>query len=175
MRRLFSVVRFPAFLAFLKSTMTGLRVEFINPFISAVIQTFEVMVGTKVERSVPTLKSSSQALYPISGIIGLTGAMSGTAVLTMSEAVALRIASVVLMSEYTKICPDVMDAVGELTNVIAGHAKSQLAEYKLSLSLPNVIHCDNAIIRFPEKSRPITIPFGTQWGPVAVEIGFAEP
>jgi chemotaxis protein CheX len=151
------------------------RVEFINPFIIAVAKTLETMVGCKVVREPPQLKKEKAALYPISGIIGLSGAIVGTVVLTMCEALALKCASAMLMEEYTEFNHDVFDAVGELTNVIAGNAKSQLEEYHLSLSLPNVIYGKDAELRFPERCQPISIPFRTDHGPMAIEIGFTEP
>ena len=151
------------------------RVEFINPFIIAVSKTFESMVGCKVVREPPQLKKEKSALYPVSGIIGLSGTIVGTVALTMSEALALKCASTMLMEEYTEFNHDVFDAVGELTNVIAGNAKAQLEEYKLSLSLPNVIYGKAVELRFPERCQPISIPFQTEHGPMAVEVGFTEP
>ena len=151
------------------------RVEFINPFIIAVSKTLETMANCKVVREPPQVKKEKSALYPVSGIIGLSGAVVGTVVLTMSEALALKCASVMLMEEYTEFNNDVFDAVGELTNVIAGNAKAQLEEYKLSLSLPNVIYGKEAELRFPERCQPISIPFQTDHGPMAIEIGFTEP
>jgi len=153
----------------------AVRVEFINPFIVAVTKTLETMVGCKVTRETPQLKKNPQALYPISGIIGLSGVVAGTVVLTMSKELALKSASVMLMDEFTELGPDVFDAVGELTNVIAGNAKAQLEEYKLSLSLPNVINGEATELHFPENCQPITIPFNTEYGPLAVEIGFTAP
>ena len=151
------------------------RVEFINPFIIAVSKTLETMVGCKVTREPPQLKKEKAALFPVSGIIGLSGVVVGTVVLTMSEALALKCASAMLMEEYTEFDHDVFDAVGELTNVIAGNAKAQLEEYSLSLSLPNVIYGKDAELRFPERCQPISIPFRTDHGPMAIEIGFSEP
>jgi len=151
------------------------RVEFINPFIIAVTKTMETMVGCKVVREPPQIKKGRAALYPISGIIGLSGTVVGTVVLTMSEALALKSASAMLMEEHTEFDADVFDAVGELTNVIAGNAKAQLEEYKLGLSLPNVIYGKDAELLFPERCQPISIPFQTDFGPMAIEIGFTEP
>ena len=153
----------------------AVRVEFINPFIVAVTKTLETMVGCKVTRGAPQLKKNPQALYPISGIIGLSGVVAGTVVLTMSKELALKSASVMLMEEFTEFGPDVFDAVGELTNVVAGNAKAQLDEYKLSLSLPNVINGMETELHFPENCQPISIPFSTEFGPLAVEIGFTAP
>ncbi len=154
--------------------MSIVRVEFINPFISAVSKTFETMVNLKVNRSAPTLKENQRTLYPISGIIGLSGNIVGTVILTMSESLALKAASVMLMDELKEIDPDVLDAIGELTNMVAGNAKAQLEEYKLSLSLPNVICGEGTEVRFPERSQPITIPFDSEFGPLAIEIGFGD-
>ena len=153
----------------------AIRVEFINPFIIAVSKTMETMVGCKVVREPPQVKAGRSSLHPVSGIIGLSGVIVGTVVLTMSEALALKCASAMLMEECNELDADVFDAVGELTNVIAGNAKAQLEEYKLSLSLPNVIYGKDAELRFPEKCRPITIPFQTDFGPMAIEIGFTNP
>jgi chemotaxis protein CheX len=134
-----------------------------------------MMVGCKVVREPPQIKKEHSALHPVSGIIGLSGAVVGTVVLTMSEALALKCASAMLMEDYKEFTADVFDAVGELTNVIAGNAKAQLEEYKLSLSLPNVIYGKGTELRFPEKCQPISIPFQTDFGPMAVEVGFTEP
>jgi len=153
----------------------AIRVEYINPFIIAVSKTLETMVGCSVTREPPQVKRGKSALYPVSGIIGLSGAIVGTVVLTMSENLALKSASAMLMEEFTEFDNDVSDAVGELTNVIAGNAKAQLEEYKLSLSLPNVIYGKDVELRFPEKCTPISIPFQTDHGPMAIEIGFTDP
>ena len=153
----------------------AIRVEFINPFIVAVTKTLETMVGCRVTRGAPQLKKNPQSLYPISGIIGLSGVVAGTVVLTMSKELALKCASVMLMDEYKEFNADVFDAVGELTNVVAGNAKAQLEEYKLSLSLPNVINGNETELHFPDNCQPISVPFTTEFGPLAVEIGFTAP
>ncbi len=151
-----------------------IRVEFINPFIIAVTKTLETMVQCRPTREAPQIKKSTTTLYPVSGIIGLSGRIVGTVVLTMTEDLALKCASVMLMDEMTKVDADVLDAVGELTNVIAGNAKAQLEEYKLNLSLPNVIYGKDTELRFPENCQPFTIPFNTPFGHMAVEIGFSS-
>jgi len=154
--------------------MSVVRVEFINPFVSAVSKTFETMVDLKVTRAAPTLKENQRTLYPVSGIIGLSGSIVGTVILTMSEPLALKVASVMLMDDLKTVNSDVLDAVGELTNMIAGNAKAQLEEYKLSLSLPNIIYGAGTEVRFPEHSQPITIPFESEFGHFAIDVGFGE-
>ncbi len=151
------------------------KVDYINPFIEALDHTFSTMVSCKVRRKPPYLKEKNQSLYPISGIIGLSGKVVGTVVLTVSDEVALKSASAMLMMELEQINDDVMDAVGELTNMVAGNAKAKLEEYQLSLSLPNVIRGKDSEIHFPPQAQPITIPFDCDWGPLALEVGFSSP
>jgi chemotaxis protein CheX len=77
------------------------------------------------------------------------------------------------MSENTEINEDVIDAVGELTNMVAGAAKAKLEEYELSVSLPTVITGQDHDVRFPSDVTPICVPFATKWGAVTLEVGFS--
>ncbi len=63
------------------------------------------------------------------------------------------------------------DAIGELTNMIAGSAKAKLEEYELSVGLPNVVTGSGHCINFPTESPPVCIPFECEWGTVVVEVG----
>ena len=87
---------------------------------------------------------------------------------------ALKVAEVMLQERPPEINGDVVDAVGELANIIAGRAKSQLEHLELSLSLPSVITGKSHSIRFPTKVTPICIPFDSPWGPITVEVGLSD-
>ncbi len=52
-------------------------------------------------------------------MIGLSGRAVGTVVLNFSEQVALKAASTMLMTDLTVLNEDALDAVGELTNMVA--------------------------------------------------------
>lgn len=152
-----------------------MRVEYINPFIASLTNAFRTMLGCEVRRGKVSVKSDRAPMHEISGVIGLSGMAAGTVVLSLSTAVALKAASTLLMYEATEVNDDVVDAVGELTNMVAGGAKAQLAEFQLSVSLPNVITGRGHEIRFPSQVTPICVPFESDWGPLAVEVGFAPP
>jgi chemotaxis protein CheX len=149
-----------------------MRVEYINPFITSLCNAFRTMLDCDVERGQISLKENATPKYPISGVVGLSGNAVGTVVLNLSEPVALKAASVMLMAEATTIDADVIDAVGELANMVAGAAKAELEEYHLMVSLPNVVTGENHEIRFPSNVRPICVPFKSEWGPLALEVGF---
>lgn len=148
-----------------------MRAEYINPFVKALVNTFDTMLGCAVTRGPIALKDNNIALHEISGTIGLSGKAVGTVVVSFSREVALRAASAMLMVEATEIDDDVTDAVGEITNMVAGSAKVELEEYQLQISLPNVVTGKNHTIRFPSQVKPICVPFSTPWGGVTLEVG----
>ncbi|MEM6654454.1 MAG: chemotaxis protein CheX [Planctomycetota bacterium] len=149
-----------------------MQVEHINPFLGAISNTFSTMLGAEVpKRGQLVLGDPKVRTYPISGIIGLSGNAIGTVVINLSNEVALRAASALLLEEKSEIDDDVLDAVGELANVVAGQAKSQLEEFNLSISLPNVVHGEGHVIRFPG-TKPLCVPFETDLGPLRLEVGF---
>jgi chemotaxis protein CheX len=148
-----------------------MQVELINPFISSLNNAFMTMLDCPIRRGEISLKEGRTPMYEISGIIGLSGKAVGTVVLSLSTPVALQAASTMLLCETTEVNADVVDAVGELTNMVAGGAKAQLAQYDLSVSLPNVITGRNHEIRFPSNVTPICMPFTTKWGALMLEVG----
>ncbi|HTN76535.1 MAG TPA: chemotaxis protein CheX, partial [Pirellulaceae bacterium] len=95
-------------------------------------------------------------------------------VVSLSKEVALKAASAMLMMEATEIDNDVIDAVGEIANMVAGSAKAELAEFELSISLPSVITGRGHEVRFPSNVTPICVPFDTEWGQLYLEVGLTE-
>jgi chemotaxis protein CheX len=151
-----------------------MKVEYINPFLSAAISVFDTMLGTTLLRGEPFLRESDQPNYDVSGVIGLSGEGKGMVVLNMSREVALGAAGKMLGETCTEVNADVTDAVGELTNIVAGAAKAKLENLNMSISLPTVVKGESHCIVFPKNTRPICIPFNCAWGPVVVEVGIVE-
>jgi len=108
------------------------------------------MLNCPLKRGSLQLKGNYCPTYPVSGIIGMSGRAVGTIVLSVSESVALKATSTMLM---------------------AGSAKGQLEEYKLSISLPGVVIGKNHVVRFPSSVTPIFVPFECEWGSLALEVG----
>jgi chemotaxis protein CheX len=150
------------------------KVEYINPFIKATITVFRTMFNCELERGNPFLKGSSHPDHDISGMIGLTGKAVGTVVLSIDRDVALKAAESMLGERQQDLNADVVDAVGELTNMIAGNAKTDLEQFSMSLSLPSVITGKNHVVAFPSGMTPIGIPFESEWGNICVDVGLCE-
>ncbi len=152
-----------------------MKVEYINPFLASTITAFDTLLKCALSRGTPYVKTGSQSSHDVSGIIGLSGKAIGTVVVGLSREAALKVAEVMLQERPPEINSDVVDAVGELANIIAGRAKSQLEHLNLSVSLPSVITGKCHCIQFPTKVTPICIPFDSEWGSITVEVGLSEP
>jgi chemotaxis protein CheX len=151
-----------------------MRAEFINPFVSATLNVFQTMLSTTLTRGELSLKKSHAPMHEVCGLIGLAGKCHGMVVVGFGRETALRLAGILLGSKVHELNSDVVDAVGELTNMIAGAAKSQLGQYELSIGLPTVICGKTSTIDFPSNSPSLIIPFDCDMGPICVEVGITE-
>jgi chemotaxis protein CheX len=156
------------------TTCAPVNVELINPFLTTAITVFRTMAGCELTRGKPYLAEGTAPTHEISGVIGLSGKAIGTVVLSLGETVALKVTAAMLGEEPPEMNGDVVDTIGELTNMIAGSAKAQLEHLEMSVSLPSVIMGRNHRVAFPGDIHPIAIPFESEWGPVCVEVGLRE-
>jgi chemotaxis protein CheX len=152
-----------------------MKAECINPFLASTVSTFKTMLGCVLTREAPYVKNGSQPEHEVSGVIGLSGKAQGTVVVGLGHEAAIRATEALLQERPPEINGDVVDAIGELANIIAGGAKAQLEHLELSVSLPSVITGKNHCIEFPTKATTICIPFNSDWGPITVEVGLSEP
>jgi chemotaxis protein CheX len=145
--------------------------DYINPFLVATASVFEQMVGIQVARGTPFLRKAFEPQYEVTGIIGLSGRAAGTVAFSLPRELALTITERLLGARPATIDAQVVDAVGEVTNMIVGAAKAQLAELELSLGLPTVVIGTSTCIVFPSRAVPISIPFTCDQGALVVEVG----
>ncbi len=100
------------------------------------------MVGIEPERGGQLyVKSDEKLSYDISGVIGLAGQASGFVVISMSEKLAFKVLENFLGETKTEVDDDVMDAIGEILNMIAGGAKQIFSKngIRFKISIPNVV------------------------------------
>ena len=152
-----------------------MKAEYINPFLVSTISTFKTMLGCVLTRGTPYITNGSQPVHEVSGVIGLSGKAIGMVVVGLDREAALRATEAMLHERPPEINDDVVDAVGEVANIIAGGAGAQLDYLNLSVSLPSVITGKGHCIQFPSKVTPICIPFESPWGEITVQFGLSEP
>jgi chemotaxis protein CheX len=151
-----------------------MQVELVNPFVAATINVFSTMLACQLTRGQLSIKRHHAPEYEVSGLIGLTGACQGMVVVSVGRLTAIKAASVLSGERLTELNAQVIDAIGEITNMIAGSAKADLGQYELSVGLPSVICGKNHTISFPSGATPFLLPFESEIGPVCIEVGLAK-
>ncbi len=116
--------------------------KLVSTIRSATQDVFTTMLGIPAEIREHYLElPGSQPFDGIIGLVGLAGTWVGAGRISCSAALACRLSGALLMSEYTAVNEDVLDAMAELTNMIIGNVKSTLEEDlgPMGLSIPTVI------------------------------------
>lgn len=151
-------------------------VGFINPFLEAVVSVLGTMANVEATPGKPYVNTSRTATGDVTGIIGITGQSAGTMSLTLSKGAILLIVNNMLHESYTDLNDDIADAVGELTNMIAGQARMHLSQQGLNFqaSTPSVIMGKGHRLSHTSGSPILSIPFSTEDGDLVVEVSFAD-
>ena len=105
-----------------------MKAEMINPFITATLNVLSTMAGIEAKKGEVYIKQDDKMAYDISGVIGIAGKMSGFVVVSFPEKLALDIVSGFLGEPKKNMSKDVVDAIGEFVNMIAGGSKRVFAE-----------------------------------------------
>jgi chemotaxis protein CheX len=149
--------------------------KYIQPFIDTTQNVFKEFVGTDVAVDRPFfVEKDKMADWDISAVIGLTGEARGAVVISMKNSLAIRITDLLTGSKHTDLDDDVVDAVGEIVNIIAGNVKKGLEEaFRLVISLPTIVTGKEHTVKWPNNSvRIICIPF-TAFGNEAFALSVA--
>ncbi|MFQ5489213.1 MAG: chemotaxis protein CheX [Phycisphaerae bacterium] len=145
-------------------------VRYINPFIAAIKNVFSTMVNTQVAVGKPMLRPDQIKSADVSGVIGLSGDVTGAVVLSFPLDVACKVASKFAGVELHSDHPDFTDAIGELANMIAGNAKKDFTGLSVSISLPSVICGHGHVVTQSVAAPQLMIPCNTDIGSFYVEV-----
>lgn len=145
-------------------------VKFVNAFIGSIIHVFKTVCNVDVTIGKPVIKQAHLVSAEVSGVIGLSGDVQGSVVLSFPGESACKLASAFAGTPLTIDSPDFTDAVGELANMVAGNAKKDFTGYNASISLPSVIVGPGHVVSQSKVSPFLIIPCHTAMGPFSVEI-----
>ena len=141
--------------------------QYIQPFIKTCTSVFHEFVKLDPEAKIPYfLERDALTEWDISAIIGLTGEARGAVVISMKDALAFKITGILTEKTHDVLSEEVVDAVGELINIIAGNVKQELEDaFRLVISLPTIVTGKGHTINWPEGlARVICIPFSISDG-----------
>jgi chemotaxis protein CheX len=154
-----------------------MKVEYINPFVAATQNVFRMMMNTEITAGKPYLFDPLVGAhsYDISGIIGLSGETTGAVVLSFTKLCALKVVSEFQGEEVKIFDQIVVDAIGEIINIVAGNAKKDLKDFKLNISLPSVVTGHSHRLNWPTGVPVIMIPFTSPMGEFSIGVSLREP
>ncbi|HYH01514.1 MAG TPA: chemotaxis protein CheX [Bacillota bacterium] len=153
-----------------------MKVEFINPFISAAYLVLENMGNTKAEKGKLAMKASPIEGSEVNAVIGVTGEIKGQVLYSMTEATAMKLASSMMMgmpvNEFDELCKS---AISELGNMITGNAASELCNsgFNCTITPPSLFMGNNVIISIKDV-QILVIPLETDFGELTIYVALTD-
>jgi len=154
-----------------------MKVEFINPFLSSMLNVMTTMAKMELTPGKPKLKKDEIALGAVSGLIGMVSpATKGSLSITFDEPLALATMKGMVGEAPDEINEEIIDLVGEITNMVTGGAKRMLSEkgIEFDMATPIVVSGKDHTIHHKSKGPVVIIPLSTDVGKAFIEFSFDE-
>lgn len=153
-----------------------MKVEYINPFLSATKNLFSTTFGISPTMEKPFLLDSvNSKRFDISAEMVFKGNFAGALALRMPKHLCNKLLDLshITFSDEQERTILLTEMVKELVNIIVGNATSELSKYNVEVSVPFIVQGEGHEIPWPRNIPTICIPFYTQYGPF-VEIFCAK-
>ncbi|OGR26898.1 MAG: hypothetical protein A2277_17715 [Desulfobacterales bacterium RIFOXYA12_FULL_46_15] len=147
----------------------------VNPFIEGTLHILDTTAFVKVKPETPFLKKSRNSLGDISGYLEISGDLTGSAAVSFSEKSILGIVSAMFGEDMTQINDEIKDAVGEISNMVAGQVTTKIAELnkKVKVKFKEIIMGQDKLIPHIDGAKYVlALPFRTTKGKVVIEVSY---
>lgn len=110
------------------------------------------------------------------GIIGIAGSWVGTGIIMCTPELACKASSAMMMSEYDAVNGEVLDAMGEITNMIIGNVKTALEERygAMGISVPTVVYGRNFATRTVSRGEWFIVGFAAGGSQLEIHLNLAQ-
>lgn len=145
-----------------------MKVQYINPFVTAAFTVIETVLGMKAEKGQLAMRPAVFTSQQCNIITGVTGSIEGQAIYGMSLITADKVASQMLGQQIRTFDQLAASAIAELGNMITGNAMSLLSDAGVicDITPPSIIRGTN--VKITTLSIPALVV------PVCLEIGEIE-
>ena len=150
-----------------------MNTKYITPVIASVRNVFETMFQLPVVSGKQFFKKEKRPTTDVIGMITMSGPVSGFICLGISKKFAFLLSSKLLDCQVCEANGDCIDAIGEITNMIAGNAKSEFPDDGIIISVPKVVF-DTAKEPYPMVAPVISIPFESRGEVLLVDMSIAR-
>ena len=135
-------------------------ISHINPFIEAVESVFTTMLNVEPKRNGMKVSDGQGNGERITSLVGLSGQMSSMVGLRFPLDTALQLAGRMLGTKPSEMNDEVIDAIAEMVNMVAGSAKAKFDfDPPLELGLPTVVEGAGYKLRYPTKAIWLEVGF----------------
>lgn len=147
---------------------------FAEAFVMATVQVLKTELGSQVERSA-SMESSLASRGDISVLVGVTGGLRGTMVLSMSQEAARLVIGAMIGEPAGEMDEMGKSAVAELGNMIAGLATVQLEQrgFQSDITPPSVVTGQNTAIS-TSGTEAVVVPLSTSFGLISLHVALKE-
>ncbi|MCL2758618.1 MAG: chemotaxis protein CheX [Treponema sp.] len=135
--------------------------NYVEPFVEVTVNTFKEFVGIDVSPRHPHFLDPDKGFeWDITAVIGLSGVVKGAVIISMKADLAIKLTDLLTGAEHDEIDADVIDAIGEINNIIAGNIKPKVPNGdRIVISIPTIIKGREHSIAWPSKqTRILCIP-----------------
>jgi chemotaxis protein CheX len=159
---------------------------FSKPIIESLKKTFDIMMKTGITPNSPQLNVSTKSHGDITSIISIDGEVTqngainkfrGHISVSFIEEVFIKVASKMLMTEYTEYCDDIADAGGEIVNIVIGNAKQELKDsgYNIDMATPlTLVKGEQHNINYDKETVIIETKIDSELGDFVFEICYQK-
>ena len=155
-----------------------MNVEFINPFLTSMLNVMSTMAQMDLVPEKPRLKKDDVAMGDVSGLIGMVSETAkGSLSITFEGPLALATMKGMVGEGPDEINDEITDLIGEITNMVTGGAKRLLSEkgIEFDMATPMVVSGTNHTIHHKAKGPVVIIPLKSSSGSRAfIEFSFDE-
>ena len=152
-----------------------MKVQLLNCYVTAAAEILATETGAEVERQGISMEANGYTTEEVTAVVGITGSLSGSLLLSMGTSTALGLVSAML-GQPTEVFDDLAKSgIAELANVIAGHAAIALSEqsHETTISPPLLLVGAGAQLSMFDMKR-LVVPLVTARGLVRVHVALRE-
>ena len=147
---------------------------YITAFVEATQNVFQTMVRQELKFGKPMPGKLPRLSSEVSGIIGMTGDVEGTVVLSLPGSSAENIVEAFVGTRLDSSSEDFADAIGELVNMISGGAKAKFEGKHVRIGCPSVVIGEGHTVQQLSGSICISIPCESPCGSFSVDISMKK-
>jgi len=148
------------------------KTQLIDQLAKATEEVFETMVFKKLTKGSPIEGDALRPRSNVVGLVGFGGSLSGLVAFYTTIDAAQEIAGSMLGMSAADVNGEMPDAIGEVTNMIAGGFRLKLAEKgeTLAISIPSVTVGSDFYTKYASDVQRILCPFRMDDNEICVEL-----